>query len=35
VLGTILVISMIGLVLMRIGQRLESRYAVWRGVGAE
>jgi ABC-type nitrate/sulfonate/bicarbonate transport system permease component len=35
VLGTILVISLIGLALMRFGQYLEGRFAVWREIGAE
>ena len=35
VLATIMVIAMIGVALMRFGQRLEARFAVWRAVGAE
>jgi NitT/TauT family transport system permease protein len=35
VLGTIMVIALLGVVLMRFGQYLEARFAVWREVGTE
>ena len=35
VLATIMVVAMIGVALMRFGQRLETRFAVWREIGAE